>query len=1017
MADIILTVDVTSLVDAKKKLKDFQTATNNFTVNQLASGIKSLQNNIKQLVDAQRDGTIGSTAYNKGLLELKRSYMALGYSSDEARKAVRAYAQQLKNQSAAQDAAAAAQKAAAATQQFIDAQRKISSEIINGNANLNRISASYQTLSEKLRANTVTAQQHAAAEMALARELATVNGYLKANGALNTQKALAELRAAQATREAAAADAAAAATKARLTQSYNQLLASLNPVVAAQQRTRQTIDMLRAAVAAGAITTQQAAQALLQYRAALRAMSAANQQAALGMNRTAVLTQQAGYQFGDFFVQIQSGTNVLVAFGQQATQLIGTMAMLSNSTRMIAIFSGLGVLVAIGTAIGAAMMRASAASNDLNQNLTETKSFSDTIYEKFGFLEGSVRKLAESFGVAGGIILNILSTVARNLDVFITILGVTAVAAMARFIASTAAMGTLLTATQLLFSGMAGAQLVAASATTALTTAMSRLMVVISAHPIIAAMTAALVAAVFVLYRARDASSQYKTSIVGLSDALKVLRERAREANIETARIQLGADTSDQALALQRIVELNALIARQQELVDNSYDIDSINKDRLDKLIAEREEIERLVEADKERIRNMQRLAAKSDLDAIISSYDEQYSIQVQIKDAQDKLNEAVRLGLIDQETMVSIMAKYSAEISKSEDKAKGLADALKDAASAMASLLNMGSLEAKLAGLVAEVNAIETGANRVAAGYVASERTKAAQQRDEALAAGGIPQSLVNKAYADRVALIDQIGKKTTERDAALEAQRGAGRKGYSGSSGSRSEGQMESFIQGLMTERETLESWRSEQLDLLQQYNDTELAIIGGQAEAKFRIEQEYSSRLVQLKQQESELVRSSAKGMYGELVGLLDMFAGESKAAAIASIALTKGLRIAEVITSGAAAQVRALAELGPILGPPAAAKIAGFTKIQAGIIAATGLVQAASVGRGSSGSLGGGNSPSGSDAAISGNTAAAPQRVIIEGIDRNSLITGEQLSNIFEALYKENENRGFVFEVAR
>jgi len=44
-------------------------------------------------------------------------------------------------------------------------------------------------------------------------------------------------------------------------------------------------------------------------------------------------------------------------------------------------------------------------------------------------------------------------------------------------------------------------------------------------------------------------------------------------------------------------------------------------------------------------------------------------------------------------------------------------------------------------------------------------------------------------------------------------------------------------------------------------------------------------------------------------------------------------------------------------------------------------------------------------------------ATPQKVIIEGIDRSSLISGEQLSNIFEALYEENENRGFVFEVAR
>src|SRR5690625_1884808 len=92
--------------------------------------------------------------------------------------------------------------------------------------------------------------------------------------------------------------------------------------------------------------------------------------------------------------------------------------------------------------------------------------------------------------------------------------------------------------------------------------------------------------------------------------------------------------------------------------------------------------------------------------------------------------------------------------------------------------------------------------------------------------------------------------------------------------------------------------------------------------------------------------------------EAVGFLDQLAGESKAAAIASIALNKGLAIAQIITSTAAAQMRALAELGPIAGPPVAAKIGVMGKVQAGIAAAAGLAQAASVSsRGTSGLQGG------------------------------------------------------------
>jgi len=88
--------------------------------------------------------------------------------------------------------------------------------------------------------------------------------------------------------------------------------------------------------------------------------------------------------------------------------------------------------------------------------------------------------------------------------------------------------------------------------------------------------------------------------------------------------------------------------------------------------------------------------------------------------------------------------------------------------------------------------------------------------------------------------------------------------------------------------------------------------------------------------------------------------------------------------------------------------------------AGVLAAgLNMVQAikgAGGGGGGGSTSGGSSSASGADATVTAQATATPQRVIIEGIDRDSLISGEQLSNIFEALYKENEDRGFVFEVA-
>jgi len=94
-------------------------------------------------------------------------------------------------------------------------------------------------------------------------------------------------------------------------------------------------------------------------KAAANNISSYTQQVKRQTNQLGVVVQQAGYQFGDFFVQVQSGTNYFVAFGQQATQLVGTFAMLSKTTKMISLFSGLGIAIPIITAIGAAWSRSS----------------------------------------------------------------------------------------------------------------------------------------------------------------------------------------------------------------------------------------------------------------------------------------------------------------------------------------------------------------------------------------------------------------------------------------------------------------------------------------------------------------------------------------------------------------------------------------------------------------------------------------------------------------------------------
>jgi hypothetical protein len=87
-------------------------------------------------------------------------------------------------------------------------------------------------------------------------------------------------------------------------------------------------------------------------------------------NQMGVAFQQVGYQVGDFLVQIQSGTNPMVAFGQQATQLAGMLTMFGG--KMLIIGSVLGVAIPLVTAIGAAFLRYRQEANKANDTTEKT---------------------------------------------------------------------------------------------------------------------------------------------------------------------------------------------------------------------------------------------------------------------------------------------------------------------------------------------------------------------------------------------------------------------------------------------------------------------------------------------------------------------------------------------------------------------------------------------------------------------------------------------------------------------
>jgi len=88
-----------------------------------------------------------------------------------------------------------------------------------------------------------------------------------------------------------------------------------------------------------------------------------------GLNNFGFVAQQVGYQVGDFFVQMQSGTNVFVAFGQQATQLAGLIPGIGGA------IAGIGISLA--TAYLAYRDRASEATQETNNLKDSLKSLED----------------------------------------------------------------------------------------------------------------------------------------------------------------------------------------------------------------------------------------------------------------------------------------------------------------------------------------------------------------------------------------------------------------------------------------------------------------------------------------------------------------------------------------------------------------------------------------------------------------------------------------------------------------
>lgn len=110
-------------------------------------------------------------------------------------------------------------------------------------------------------------------------------------------------------------------------EAYRRLATALDPLTAATDRYNKELAELRAgAAAAGTSATRLAeleSRLKTKYDENVAAIKRTSSAGVTGFKSLGQAAQQGGYQIQDFFIQVAGGQNVLVAFAQQASQLLG----------------------------------------------------------------------------------------------------------------------------------------------------------------------------------------------------------------------------------------------------------------------------------------------------------------------------------------------------------------------------------------------------------------------------------------------------------------------------------------------------------------------------------------------------------------------------------------------------------------------------------------------------------------------------------------------------------------------
>ena len=374
---------------------------------------KNLERGIKMLVTAFDSGAIGADQFNTGLSQIRKEFQYLFTNYQQATSRVRGFASALLESVDAADAAANSKRELAeatkrAETAFALANQKAKEELETLRNRAEFAWAMAMQREREAESAVAAANKQAQAEAKLTQEILKRRNATEQAAAQKAQAFQAQIGpnlglGAQGVSASASASAFEAEIE-RLRQKYDS-------VYVASQLYESSLKELDQAHGLGVLSANRYKAAVdqlnLEYQQFANTAEGAviaNNRFSQHVNQTAgtanqfgVVMQQAGYQVGDFLVQIQSGTNWMVALGQQATQLVGVLPLMGagfmglSSGALVALSAGLGIAIPLITALGAVWMRTTedvkSGGSEIENVLKTLQQETDTLSQKWSELK------------------------------------------------------------------------------------------------------------------------------------------------------------------------------------------------------------------------------------------------------------------------------------------------------------------------------------------------------------------------------------------------------------------------------------------------------------------------------------------------------------------------------------------------------------------------------------------------------------------------------------------------------